>query len=97
MANKIYQGAVGVVFTIDTGETLSGATLTNLKVQNPDLTTSVWVGTVSPSTPTAIQYISGANDLSQVGNYLICAYVEYGSTSKHSGTVIKLKVNAPFT
>ena len=96
MADSIYAGDVGVVFTVDTGESLSGSTVTQLKVQNPDLTTSVWTGTVSPTVPTAIQYISGASDLLQSGNYLIYSYVEYGSTSKHSGKAFKLKVSALF-
>ncbi|KKL86975.1 hypothetical protein LCGC14_1939400 [marine sediment metagenome] len=49
-------------------------------------------GTVSG---TELRYTTTSPDFNIVGVYLICAYVEFGATSKHAGETAKLTVHEP--
>lgn len=89
---KIYEGDVGVKFIVKTGIDLSDATKTNLKVIRGDLTAATWAGTVNVDDPTAIEYTTDTFDLEVSGKYKMCSYIEKGSMSKHTGTLVEFKV-----
>ena len=43
MGNKIYVGDIGTVITLDTNESIVGATTTDIKVKKGDGTIATWV------------------------------------------------------
>jgi len=73
--SKIYQDDVGTVFEVDVGDDLSSATTTDLKVRKPDGTTTTWTGTKDGVVNSQINYTIVEDDLDQVGEYLLQAYV----------------------
>jgi hypothetical protein len=89
---KIYEGDVGVKFIVKTGVDLSDATKTDLKLIRGDLSAATWAGTVNIDDTTAIEYTSGNDDLNVSGKYKLCAYIEKGSASKHTGTLVEFRV-----
>lgn len=85
----IFKDQVGVQITLDTGISLSGATLVRFNVVRPDGTTTTWPATADDTT---LQYTTLEGDLSQVGVYLVIAYVEFHETSKTPGDPYVLEV-----
>lgn len=85
----IYKDQVGVAITLDTGIDLAGATLVCFNVIRPDGTTTTWPATADDTT---LQYTTLGGDLSQVGVYLVIAYVEFHETSKTPGDPYELEV-----
>lgn len=85
----IYKDQVGVAITLDTGIDLAGATLVCFNVIRPDGTTTTWPATADDTT---LQYTTLEGDLSQVGVYLVIAYVEFHETSKTPGDPYVLEV-----
>ena len=72
-AGKIYVGDIGTDIILNTNETISSATITNMKVKKPDGTTATWVGALEGTTK--IKYTVVEGDLSVAGTYKIQAYV----------------------
>lgn len=73
MGNKIYVGDIGTVITLDTNETISNATTTDIKVKKGDGTVTTWSGSLSGTDSVEYTVIDG--DLSCSGVYKIQAYV----------------------
>jgi hypothetical protein len=87
----IYAGAVGVLITLATGQSLEAATLLEIHVLKPDGTTATWTATES-ETPGSIEYTSVDGDLDLAGYYSLSAYVEWGESSSHLGEPCSLLV-----
>jgi hypothetical protein len=83
--DSVVIGAVGVQILLATGQDLTEATKLEMHVVKPDGSTTTWTATAS-ATPGSIEYITQAGDLDLAGHYFIHSYVEWGSTSKHTGT-----------
>jgi len=92
--NKIYTGAVGVEFRVNTMIDLSGATTTVLKVRKPNNHDDEWTVSVSGSVMT---HTTVAGELDLAGTYVLSAYVEFGSTSKHHGEAVEFDVDKPLS
>jgi hypothetical protein len=92
---KYYKWDVGTTLRVSTGNVLTTATVTNLKVQKPDGTEVEWVGTVDPGDNTVITYVVQANDFDQSGRYKLQAYVEFPS-GKWRGNTAQFTVTTPF-
>lgn len=73
MANKIYVGDIGTVITLNTNETISTATATDIKVRKGDGTITTWVGSLSGTDSVTYTVVDG--DLSCQGIYKVQAYV----------------------
>lgn len=73
MGNKVYVGDIGTVITLDTNETISTATTTDIKVKKGDGTTATWTGVLSGTD--SVTYIVVDGDFSCSGIYKIQAYV----------------------
>lgn len=91
---KIYKGAVGVEIRLDTGQSLSGATVLKIKVKRPDGSETEWPG--SQYNSTTINYLTLSGDLASSGSYVLQPYVEWGDSSKHPGESVVLKVFEKF-
>ena len=73
MGNKIYVGDIGTVIILDTNETISSATTTDIKVKKGDGTIVTWTGSLSGNDSVTYTVVDG--DLSCSGIYKIQAYV----------------------
>ncbi len=73
MGNKIYVGDIGTVITLDTNETISAATTTDIRVKKGDSTLATWTGSLSGSD--SVAYTIADGDLSCSGTYKVQAYV----------------------
>ena len=97
MANKLYTGDVGIVFRVSTGTDLSAATLTKLKVQQPDGTEVNWTATVYGSAADGVlTYTSDSDDFPEDGNYKLQAYVEQTGGAKLYGETASFDVYDPY-
>lgn len=90
---RVFRGDIGVELRVDTGIDLSGATVTIIRVKKPNKQSVDWTPSVSG---TVLVYTTVAGDLDQKGVYNIISYVEFGSTSKHSGEVAEWEIFEPF-
>ena len=73
MGNKIYVGDIGTVVTLNTNETISSATTTDIEVRKGDGTVTTWTGSLSGTTDVTYTIVSG--DFSCSGVYKVQAYV----------------------
>lgn len=73
MGSKVYVGDIGTVITLNTNETISTATTTDIKVKKGDGTTTTWTGSLSGTD--SVQYTIVADDLSCAGIYKVQAYI----------------------
>lgn len=92
---KIYQSDVGILLTIATGLTLTGASSTALKVKKPSGTLVTWAATIDPGNTTQLIYTTGANDLNENGIYFIQSSVTIG-TQVLLGETVPLNVYGPY-
>ena len=90
---KIFKDDVGVLFNVETGIDLTGATTYELRIIKPDDTTDTWIPTIAG---TVLTYTTLTSDLDQCGKWKIAAYVEFGVTSKHFGEVDFFRVHERF-
>lgn len=74
----IWAGKAGQEITVKTNRSLSTATLVRLKVKLPDLTTTVWTPGSYDVTTGDISYTTSGTDVTQIGEYVVQAYVEVG-------------------
>ena len=93
MTNKVYVGDIGTVITLDTNETISSATTTDIKVRKGDGTIVTWAGTLSGSD--SVEYIIVDGDLSCSGIYKLQAYIVMSGWSG-SGETTEFRVYAAF-
>jgi len=94
MKKKIYEGDIGVEIRLDTGQSLTDATVMKIKVQKPDGTETEW--TAAQYSSTTIYYVTVSGDLADSGDYILQSYVEWGENSKHTGESVILKIYEPF-
>lgn len=73
MGNKVYVGDIGTIITLDTNETISNATTTDIEVKKGDGTTTTWTGSLSGTDSVTYTVVDG--DLSCSGVYKVQAYV----------------------
>lgn len=73
MGNKVYIGDIGTVITLNTNETISNATTTDIEVRKGDGTLATWTGSLSGSDSVTYTVVSG--DLSCSGIYKMQAYI----------------------
>jgi len=79
MGNKVYVGDIGTVITLDTNETISSATTTDIRVKKGDGTITNWPGSLSGTD--SVTYTITEDDLSCPGIYKVQAYVVMASWS----------------
>jgi len=68
--SKMYVGDVGTILRVDTKVDLTAFTTHNLTVKKPDGTVAEWVGNISTTGNTLIDYVTQAGDLDQEGIYM---------------------------
>jgi len=73
MGNKIYVGDIGTIITLDTNETISDATTTDIEVKKGDGTITTWTGSLFGTDYVTYTIIAG--DLSCSGIYKVQAHV----------------------
>jgi hypothetical protein len=94
----IYQGDTSVVFRLDTGiddALLATATEISILVEKPSGTNVTWTATQYGST-SEITYTSVSGDLDEAGDYILQAYIEWG-TNGHHGDSTTITVYAPLS
>lgn len=74
MGNKIYIGDIGTTITLNTNETITAATITNIKMRKGDGTIVTLVGELSGADSVTYDFVDG--DLSCRGIYKVQAYIE---------------------
>lgn len=88
---KIYKDDVGVLIRLNTGVDVSEAESIKIRVRLPDGATTEW-DAEEDETTNYIKYLTVAGDLEDDGDYLLQAYVTWGSTSIHRGETYTLTV-----
>jgi hypothetical protein len=88
----IYAGAVGVLVTLATGQSLEHATVIEIHALLPDGTAAVWEAAESETTAGSIEYTTDDGDLVIPGYYSLSAYIEWGESSAHLGESCSLLV-----
>lgn len=83
---KHYIGEIGTTITLDTGVTLAGATVIQIKYMKPDGTTGYWTGSIADTTK--VSYTLASGNIDQAGTWAFQAYIElsggkwYGETTQ---------------
>lgn len=90
---KIYVGQVGVLVSLDTGDTLTGATTTEIKYRTPTNIVGTWNAGVSGTSLTFTT--TQATDLSFAGTYKLQAHAA-GSGWDLLGETVDLEVYRAF-
>jgi hypothetical protein len=90
--SKVYVGDTGTLIDLDTGVSLVGATVLEIKARKPDGTVVTWTATAST---THLQYTTLNNTLDQHGIWKLQASVTLPS-GKWTGETADLKVHAPY-
>lgn len=84
-------GTVGAEIILATGQDLSGAIDTKMKVLQPDGSIVFWDASLGTAEG-ELKHVTVAGDIDLVGKYLVSAYVEWGETSKYPGNPCTLYV-----
>jgi hypothetical protein len=90
--SKVYVGDIGTAIELDTGVSLVGATVTQIKVRKPSGAVVTWTATVSS---TKLRYVTLLNDLDQEGVWRMQASMTLPS-GKWLGETAELKVYPPY-
>ena len=96
---KTYQNAIGEEIRLNITDPITGlplttgATFTCYNVTNPDSSTTTWAAQIYDLNN--LTYLTQAGDLSQIGNYEIQTYVEWGGIVKIPGETYTLRVYPP--
>lgn len=88
---SIYQNNTLIEIRVDTKIDISTATVLQLKVIYPSGVIATWVGSRYLSTD-FITYVTQVGDLNEIGEYVIRAYIEFGSTFPYNGDPFILEV-----
>lgn len=91
--SKVYVGDTGTLIELDTGVSLAGATITEIKVKKPDGTIVTWPATVSG---TSLRYTTTDTSLDISGVWLLQAHVVLPS-GEWSGETARMMVHSLFT
>lgn len=84
----VYKNDSDVQIILETGQTITGASVMRIKYRRPDGVASYWTATESGTT--AITYTTDEDDLCVAGDWQLQAYVE--NTWKRHGLVCRLRV-----
>lgn len=90
--SKVYIGDTGTLIELNTGVSLVGATVLEIKARKPSGTMVTWTATAST---TNLQFTTLADTLDQSGIWLLQASVTLPS-GKWSGETVELKVHPPY-
>ena len=92
----IYKGDTAIIFRLDTGvDNLDIATKIEIHVLKPSGSNVIWAAT-QYGTTSEIIYTSITGDLDESGNYILQAYIEWG-TNVHYGDPVTVVVYEPLT
>jgi len=86
--SKVYVGDTGTLIELDTGVSLAGATVLEIKARKPNGAAVTWTATASA---TKVRYTTLAADIDQHGMWLLQASVTLPS-GKWLGETAELKV-----
>jgi hypothetical protein len=92
---KIYQDNIGVVFNVATGVTLTGSSVTQLKIKKPSGAVTVWGAAIDGTNTQQLNYTTASKDLNEAGTYFIQTYIVQGS-QQLLGETAKIYVYGPF-
>lgn len=92
---KIYQGDIGILVTVATGITLTGATPTLLNVKKPSGTTVQWTATIDPINAQQLNYTTLSGDLNEAGEYFIQPNITLGSQVL-LGETVRVTIYGPY-
>ena len=92
---KIYQGDVGILVTVATGITLTGASSTVLNVKKPSGTTVQWAAAIDPINAQQLNYTTLTADLNEAGDYFIQPNVTLGSQILF-GETVRVTIYGPY-
>jgi len=90
---KHYVGEIGTSIVLDTGITLTGASVIRINYRKPDGTTGYWAGSIADLTK--ISYTLAASNIDQSGTWSFQAYAEV-SGGKWSGETVDIVFSALF-
>lgn len=82
---KVYVNDVGTLIKLDTGQTITDATVVQIRVKQPNGKKKRWTATVLETTK--VGYITQLGDLPMPGTYLLQAYVDMPSWTGRGETV----------
>lgn len=86
MSDSFFMGKPGQMILVKTNRAITGASLVRLKIEMPDLTKVVWTPSSYNLTTGDITYITdGTTDITQIGEYVVQAYVELNGTALPPG------------
>jgi len=83
--NKVYVGDIGTIIYVDVKETITSATVLQLKVKKPDEIEYTWAASLEGTTK--LKYVAISGDFNQEGIYYLQAYVELPSWKGRGETV----------
>ena len=92
---KLFQNATGIIFNVDTGMNILGATTVELIVKKPDESVVKWKGKIVNNR--FITYVTQEGDLDQVGTYILQAHVITSDGNEYFGDIVKFYVYPPIT
>ncbi len=91
---KVYEGDIGTVIELDTGEDISSASTLRIYYTKPSGTTSFWPATLVGTS--RLSYTTQSGNLDEDGVWSLQAYVVTASGTWR-GETVKLRVYAQFT
>jgi hypothetical protein len=92
---KVYLDAVGTVIRLNMGTDVSAASAIMLEVHKPDGTEDEWTAAVDGADDEAVTYTTAADDLDQVGEYLIQPLMTF-DTMELLGDTVRMVVHPPY-
>lgn len=93
MIPYVFYNDIGTLINVDVGSDVTGATTRKIKYIKPDGESGEWNATISTQ---YLQYTTVDEDLDQVGDWIIQAYVVTPSGSWH-GETARFEVKAPIS
>ncbi|GEM_PF-2273247 len=93
MSDVIWAGKPGQQITVKTNRALTGATSVLLKIKRPDLTAAVWTPDSWDVVTGDILYTTVGTEITQIGEYVVQAYVEVSGIALPPGKKGYFQVN----
>lgn len=91
MLPYVFLNDIGTLIRVDVGSDITGATVHKIKYIKPDGSTGDWDATVSTQ---YLQYTTVADDLNQIGEWIVQALVTTASGTWH-GEITRFEVLDP--
>jgi len=92
---KVYLDAVGTIIRLNMGTDVSAATVVLFNAYKPDGTEDEWTAAVDGEDEEALIYTTVADDLDQVGEYLIQPALTFAA-AELLGDTVRLVVHPPY-